>query len=450
MYNVHAIGDSHVLHMGGLFFTYHIHDAEMQGATAHNLIEDFSSTKSKKRLNLVLSWLDPTKDHVLMCFGEVDCRLHIRSDEMVKATVERYTQAIKSVVNRGFKVTVHEVIGAVPQDNTWRQPDYPDAKTRGHWVLEFNHLLSEWCEANGVGFLRLNLMDDDGALYAIATDDDVHLNDIALPKYRAWAESQGGEVKNVVWCLSAMEHFGRVSAEALGWPLIIDGPVGDVDNVFIVGMYDPPYYAHTLRMTQPAKNKIIQWCGADTTFVDPRYIPDATHFSSDESYRRALLDNGGPDAPVVLLPCNARFEKPLPMPKIPTVGVYLGSNPLKYGAEWVTALAKILPDVPFLTYEFGTYEDPSEAYAQTTVQVQLGFTNGGCSLREAMEAGRHAISYGMEYEGVIQFRPTDFMGLVKQVKKALAMKEPDAELAARWRDLNDPKHFVAAIEGACR
>ena len=108
--HVHAVGDSHVLHMGGLFNAHHFCDSEGQGATAHNLISEESSTDSRRKLAALLDTLDPAKDIIIMSFGEVDCRLHIQNDDMAIATVERYTQAVENVRTRGFRVIVHAVI----------------------------------------------------------------------------------------------------------------------------------------------------------------------------------------------------------------------------------------------------------------------------------------------------------------------------------------------------
>lgn len=249
-----------------------------------------------------------------------------------------------------------------------------------------------------------------------------------------------------------MIHFGNVAAEHLGWPLIVDAPTGDVDNVYIIGMYDPPYYRRTLAMTARAKHRIIQWCGTDTALVDAEYLPEAVHLASDGAYTRRLAANRGPVAKTVLLPNSVFFAEPLPLPEVPTIGCYLGSNAGKYGAEWIQALSEALPDVRLLTWQYGQYtpEELAQVYAQVTVQVQPGLTSAGCTLRECMEAGRKCIGNGLDYHGLLPFHEHDFAGFVRNVRNALKATEPDAELAAYWREANDPALFVAAVEEACR
>ena len=74
-------------------------------------------------------------------------------------------------------------------------------------------------------------------------------------------------MRNVVWCLPAMRYFGELASRVLGWELMIGGPTGDCDTCYIVGMYDPPTYEHTLSMTHRAKRRVIHWCGTDVTML---------------------------------------------------------------------------------------------------------------------------------------------------------------------------------------
>ena len=450
MYRVHSIGDSHVLHMGTEMFIHHISDEQLQGATAHNLIEEESVTDSRRKLAEIVADLTPGLDTLFFSFGEIDCRLHLRSLEAVDKTVARYGQALFPIRAKGFRVCVHNVRGAVPQDNTWRDPAYPSQEERGAIVLYFNERLKVLCKSMGLEFIDLPTHDRYGVLYEHLTDDGVHLNDSALPLYERLVPTLGGKVDNVVWSTSAMQTFGISASKALKWPLMVDSPIGDCDNVFIVGMYDPPNYQHTLDCTKRAKHRIIQICGADAKFAEKDFLPDATYFSSAQMYRRTFFERTGIDAPELLLPCP-NDPHPYPLPDTPTVTSYLGSDNSKYGGQYVEALMEALPDVRFYTYGLNTHDAPAmqNVMANTTVQVQLGNGNGGCSLREAMQAGRHAIGT-IDYHGVELFHPDDFAGLVSKVSKALEAKEPDAELAAEWKRRNDPAIFVEAVKGACR
>lgn len=447
---VHAVGDSHVLHMGGLFHVFHIQDALGQGATAHNLIEERSTTDSKRKLHAYLDTLDPARDILLMSFGEVDCRLHIRDNEGVAATVERYTQAIKGVRGRGFRVIVHGVIGAVPQDNTWRQADYPDSVTRGRIVRSFNAALCQWCEENGVEFLNLGLYNEDGVLFDDFTDDTVHLNHRAFPLYQDWAAKAdvGADETNVVWCVQGMSYFGKLIADVLGWPLYIDTPILDADTVYIIGLYDPPNYHHTLDMTKGAKRRIIHWCGSDVySLVQPDFLPEATHLCESDGLRQALFHKGI-EATVCPFPTTIMPEV-TPFPDDDIVNVYLGSSPAKYGEGTVRALAEAMPDVRFQTYAYGTYnaEQMHMVIAKCKVYLRLVYPDGSAnSAREHMAAGRRAIT-ATDVEYAKRVAPDDLPALISALRVALRHTEPDYEAAAFYHDFNSRARYMNDVRG---
>ena len=178
---LHAIGDSHVLHMGGLFHPHHICDSRGQGATAHNLSAEKSATDSRRKLARILSQLDPKSDTLILSFGEIDCRLHIRDEAGIRATLPRYFEVINRIVDRGFRVVVHEVIGAVPGGNSLAcQSDYPSQSERAKTVTLWNDRMRMWCRMHHILFLELSIT----ALDADNCSDGVHLNDdIALSAY---------------------------------------------------------------------------------------------------------------------------------------------------------------------------------------------------------------------------------------------------------------------------
>lgn len=163
--------------MGSDVIAHHICDEKGQGATAHNLIELVSSTRSREKVMGIVGTLDPNEVTLLASFGEVDCRLHLRSDADVLRTTRRYQDAINLLMrSEGFRVIVSAVIGAVPQPNKHNLPDYPPPEVRGWWVLLFNREMELWCEARGIRFLRADTHDAKGALRPGLTDDQVHLN----------------------------------------------------------------------------------------------------------------------------------------------------------------------------------------------------------------------------------------------------------------------------------
>lgn len=444
--SVHAIGDSHVLHMGGLFRVHHICDEKGQGATAHNLLAECSTTNSKQKVAAILADLDPSSDILLLSFGEVDCRLHLRDEGMVASTVARYTAAIEAIVARGFRVIVHAVIGAVPQD----APGRLSQLSRGTHVLSFNSRLRVWCDSHGVGFLDLPTHDADGLLYADLCDDGVHLNDKALPLYEEWAAGAdlGERMDKCVWSSGAMAHFGKIAARALGWPLYIDAPVGDCEVCLVVGMYDPPAYDYSLSMTARAKRRIIQWCGTDAALISrPEMLPEATHFASFDIYRDRVRAVGLP-CETLYLPTLAQFDAS-PLPEEPTVTAYLGSNPRKYGSQIVRALAEAMPDVHFQVYQFGHHDEAGlqRIIDGTTISLQAAGTAGGSTTREMMEAGRIALStIPMPHSRLVS--EDNFPATLIAVREALA-EAATQEQVDYWREQNSDEVFAARIEAIC-
>lgn len=443
---VHAIGDSHVLHMGGQFHVHHICDDKGQGATAHNLLAESSSTNSKQKIDSLLKSIDSQSDILLLSFGEVDCRLHLNSTVGVANTVARYTAAIEGMVARGFRVIVHAVIGAVPQD----APDRLPVADRGWIVNEFNGQLSNWCKLRGVEMLWPKTADALGVLHADCTDDGVHLNDKAAALYAEWAKGAdvGESMDRIVWCIPAMQHFGKIAARALGWPLVIDGPVGDCDVVFVVGMYDAPHYQHTLAMTSRAKKRIIQWCGADARVLQrPELLPEAVHTASFDIYRDRVRAKGV-TCETLYLPTYFHPE-PMPLPDKPVITAYLGSNPPAYGAGIVAALAECLPDVQFKVVPFGTYgEDGMQRLiSESSISIQAGNLNGGSTTREMMAAGRIALStIPMPHARLIS--EDDFTGILAAVQKALTEKAT-GEQVGFWRSENSDELFASRVEALC-
>ena len=171
----HAIGDSHAA-FASPFITH-----SYPSSTAHNLISDTSATEARKHAFTVLAEME-RGETVLLIFGEVDCRVHIRDEAMARETVERYGRFIREVRDLGFAVIVQSVVGAVPQGNVYERFDYPSVERRGSIVLMFNRLLAEWCGENGIRFFDIGTADERGILPPHMTNDQVHLSN-AAPYY---------------------------------------------------------------------------------------------------------------------------------------------------------------------------------------------------------------------------------------------------------------------------
>ena len=199
---------------------------------------------------------------------------------------------------------------------------------------------------------------------------------------------------NVVYADNAMAHWGRVIAEARGWPLFLGTPCGDdVDTVHIVGMYDIPHYANTLRNTAKAKRRVISWHGSDARFLSrPDVLPEATHVFDSQQIADHLATFG---IEGTVIPVPTTVHAPVTaLPDEPVVGCYLGDSSRKYNQQMCLAVAESLPTVGFHFYSAGTFpaSEMPEVIAKTSVFLRLTHFEGSCvSAREYKEAGRPVV-----------------------------------------------------------
>lgn len=252
---------------------------------------------------------------------------------------------------------------------------------------------------------------------------------------------------NVVWASAAMQHFGQVVASALGWTLFVDAPVLDADDVYVIGMYDPPTYNYTLDMTRGAKRRIIHWCGSDVyALTRPDHLPEAVHLCESDTLRIALAEKGV-IAKTVTFPTSSHPEV-TPLPDDPIVGVYLGSNPVKYGEQVLRAIAEAMPDVKFNAYTYGTYpvEQMPDVIAKSSVNLRLVYPDGSAnSAREYMEGGRRAIT-AVELPFSTCVGNTDIPRIMAALRESLSHTEPDYEAAAFYHEFNSVERYLSDLE----
>ena len=249
---------------------------------------------------------------------------------------------------------------------------------------------------------------------------------------------------NVVWCSKAMEHFGRIVSNALGWRLFIDAPVLDADTVYIIGMYDPPNYGYSLDMTKGAKRRVIHWCGSDVYgLVRPDMLPDAIHLC-ESPWLQELLRAKGVASTACTFPTGI-IPEVTPLPPERMVGVYIGSSPMRYGEGVVRALADMMPDTTFHVYGFGQYtpDEMLEVIDRTRVYLRLCYPDGSAtSAREYMCAGRRAITtVPVEYAVVVN--PTDLVAIKREIDRAMREEEPHYDAAAYHQAFNTAERFAA-------
>lgn len=257
--------------------------------------------------------------------------------------------------------------------------------------------------------------------------------------------------RKVVWCLPAMRFFGQLAADTLGWELMVGGPVGDCDTCYIVGMYDIPYYQHTLQMTHRAKRRIIHWCGSDVLhLMNASILPEALHVADSQRLVDELRSKGV-EATELMWPTRHHFEV-TPLPEKPRIACYLGSDPIKYGADMFAALEQAMPEYEFVAYSFGSHdaEQMAKLVDETSVYVRLTQHDGSAaSAREFMEAGRRAITTnGIDY--AVQVNPWDLTGIIAAVRKCASESEPDYDAAAYWSAQNADARYKGEFDGITR
>lgn len=207
---VHCIGDSHVCFFSGRdmihpgwpdesddrlpwFKTYRV-----GSSLAYNLSRCGTKTRGRERLFEVLDAKVPAGAHVMLSFGEIDCRAHIVKqsqlkqlpvETVVESCLDEYFKAVREVVARGFQVIVYNVVpsrvstsGGVSKNaeqyvttGTWRE--------RNHAARLFNEGARRRCAECGARFLENfpDLIDNRGKTIRWYFWDSIHLSQRAMP-----------------------------------------------------------------------------------------------------------------------------------------------------------------------------------------------------------------------------------------------------------------------------
>jgi len=256
-------------------------------------------------------------------------------------------------------------------------------------------------------------------------------------------------IKNAVYSSSGMQHFGKQVAEILNWPLFVSTPVGDVERVLIIGMYDPPMYEQTLSDTARAKERIIQWCGTDVQLLQhSQALPFATHICDGEKLQDELRHKHI-EAEVVMMPTlvHARVT---PMPKDKVLAFYSGTNAEKYGAPIVKAVMDCLPeDWQLFSYAFGQFSpiEMESIIEQSTAYIRLTRHDGGMvSAREFLEVGKPVIvTQPLKFAQVVN--PDDLVSVVKAVRRAGEQKEPNQNSIDYYTKFNSQERYLESLRG---
>ena len=186
---IHVVGDSHVvLFRGSMPFLAH----HLGAATAYNLNRKNSTTRSNEQLFKVINKLGK-RDMVMLCFGEIDCRIHIyyqhkKSDgkysiaDLIDRTVSNYGEVMVQLKERGVNFCIYCVSPATEVGNEYKYPFYGTLGIRSQINRMFNEKLRAFCQKNGYTFIDIydRVADEDGLMLKEYASDDIHLNKKAV------------------------------------------------------------------------------------------------------------------------------------------------------------------------------------------------------------------------------------------------------------------------------
>ena len=208
---VYCIGDSHVCFFSGQDTIHplwpHVTDDRLPwfkthriGASlAYNLSHEGTRTRGRERLFEVLDTKVPAGAHVLLSFGEIDCRAHLVKQARIKGLpigtvvdmcLDEYFKVVKEIADRGFRVIVYNVVpsrvsmlgGATSRDDN-KLVTSGTLLERNHAASLFNEGARRRCATCGARFLEnfSRLVDGRGRTIRWFFWDSIHLSQRAMP-----------------------------------------------------------------------------------------------------------------------------------------------------------------------------------------------------------------------------------------------------------------------------
>ena len=250
-------------------------------------------------------------------------------------------------------------------------------------------------------------------------------------------------LSRVVWSLPGQSQFAATVGRALDCPVYTSSEIPACDVVHIVGMYDCPTLATTLRCTRDARRRVFHWMGPDAANCFwPDRLPDGVHLYPSEAVHH-LLRRRGIEARIRPLPTFVHAPV-TPFAGSPVVAVYGGTDPHQYGMSMAKALYECMPGVDFLSYGKGQFAEDvmPQVIARARVYLRLRrVADGGVSSREYLAAGRRVVSTD-DLPFAMRVKRGDLVGVLDALKVALAEPEPDLKAAAYWTPRNTDASFA--------
>lgn len=199
---IHVIGDSHVCFFNGCdgITDLHPYAHNNHPFVTHRLGALLAYNFGEYALGPFISSISKT-DSLLLCFGEIDCRYHIKNqaikqnvdvETIIINCVNRYISAIKQL-NIKHRVGVWGPIATTPleeKDSNSQCPIKGDHLERNRITRLFNeHLKSQALSADMLFFSVFNdLLLPDGTTNLFYYIDNIHLAQTAAPLAKAVLE----------------------------------------------------------------------------------------------------------------------------------------------------------------------------------------------------------------------------------------------------------------------
>lgn len=164
---------------------------------AYKLCEYGTTSGGREKLDKLLALLKPG-EHILFCFGEIDCRAHVLlqaekqklpPETIINHIVERYLSIILEIRQAGFLPLVWGVIPSAPTDINHRitvPPQYlfhGSCKERNRVSQAFNQTLKQRANAGHIPYLDIfeSLWSEAGGVDRSFYSDEIHLSQKAMP-----------------------------------------------------------------------------------------------------------------------------------------------------------------------------------------------------------------------------------------------------------------------------
>ncbi|MFY9311370.1 MAG: hypothetical protein WAQ28_20155 [Bacteroidia bacterium] len=200
---IHVIGDSHVSVFSGIdtiqnawpnkstnifppFVSYRI--GPVTAFNSYKKIQVF-----KKILTFKSSGVNKKMDYVMLCFGEIDIRVHLIKQKeiqgvdleiIVEKCLKQYLLTIQAIANWGYNVIVFGPIASANKeiiiDN---YSSYGSTKERNNATRLFNRSLESECKKMNVLFISFfeEMVDENENTKTEFLSDDIHLSAKTLP-----------------------------------------------------------------------------------------------------------------------------------------------------------------------------------------------------------------------------------------------------------------------------